>query len=67
MSENLQHIIETFKVLEDVARAIARNQVRGLIVYGPAGVGKGANIRRALSAGSVESTFETGETEFKHE
>ena len=43
-----RELTETFAILEDMSRAVAANVVKGLVVSGPAGIGKSYTVESTL-------------------
>lgn len=43
--KRLNEIKASFSVLEDMAAAVARGNIKGLVVYGPPGLGKSYNVK----------------------
>jgi len=51
--QRLEEIKASFSVLEDMACAVAKGNVKGLVVYGPSGVGKSYNVKSVFEGEAV--------------
>lgn len=63
----LNEIKASFGVLNDMASCIARGDIKGLVVYGPAGVGKSYNIKNVFDGESISrELFDIDNLEYEY-